>query len=230
VDNIKKYTPRHALQLFRLTNPAMFQCARCTRAKKSRRYALSDKHPGYKLCNRCYGRLVSMLDVENIALPNAKKTDLLADLLLSSFSNAQKQEAERLYRLSEKRTKYLDQKSVTFIATVLALRDILDTKTYLDWSSAIIGFCKAVENEVVLRLLKPLVDKTGSNVPDVERRDKDIGRIARFCQKPTAKPPELGNVFYFLQTSTNSKRRRKTYRVFTPSRISWLTCHKIAGL
>ena len=73
-----------------------------------------------------------------------------------------------------------------------------------------IGLCKAVEAEVVRRILIPLAHKAGDADLSADRNDKDIGRVAAFCADPTRKPPELGAFAHFLQTVIHSRQRRGT--------------------
>lgn len=73
-----------------------------------------------------------------------------------------------------------------------------------------IGLCKAVESEVVSRILMPLADKANGADLSAEKKDKDIGRVAAFCVDPTRKPPELGAFAHFLQTVIHSSQRRHT--------------------
>lgn len=86
----------------------------------------------------------------------------------------------------------------------------MDSAANLDWSPAIIGLCKAVETEVVARLIMPLTVLRGSTLLNKDVKDKDIGKIAKFCKNETEKPPELDTFAHFLQTTIHSEKRRLT--------------------
>ncbi len=73
-----------------------------------------------------------------------------------------------------------------------------------------IGLCKAVEAQVVARVLVPLASKAGGSDLSADKNDKDIGRVAAFCADPTRKSPELGTFLHFLQTAIHSRERRET--------------------
>jgi hypothetical protein len=101
----------------------------------------------------------------------------------------------------------------------------------LDWSSVIIGLCKAVETELVERIVLPLRAVLQGSDLRTDVKDKDIGRVAKYFADPTAKPPEMGTFAHFLQTSLNSESRRTTspvvvglFRLFsTLPNSSWLS-------
>jgi hypothetical protein len=87
----------------------------------------------------------------------------------------------------------------------------LQADPQLEWSPAIIGLCKAVEAEIVWRILRPLADLTSREDLSSDKSDKDLGRVATFCADSTRKkPPELGVFSHFLQTAIHSKQRRET--------------------
>ncbi len=89
-------------------------------------------------------------------------------------------------RLAEKRAAYLDQRSVVFLSTAALVQTALVGHLDLDWSPGIIGYCKAVENEVVTRLILPVAALLAGRVTRQEMDDKDIGRMAKFCTTPSA--------------------------------------------
>jgi len=213
MEPIKAYQPRHGLRLFRYEENITFQCNRCGEAKKSKLQASYDSVPGRSLCNGCYGFLLSVLDVREQRANDDAKADLLSALLLQGFSKAQKQDAERRLRLSEKRFAYLDQRSILFVSTSELVQTALLAHCDLDWSPGIIGYCKAVENEIVRRLVLPTAANLTGRVPKHELDDKDIGRMAKFCHTPDDRPPELGAFAHFLQTFIHSSSRRGTSQV-----------------
>jgi hypothetical protein len=80
----------------------------------------------------------------------------------------------------------------------------------LDWSPATIGLCKAVETEINARILIPLMAQVKGINLEVDIKDKDLGRVARYFAEPNTKPPEMGTFAHFLQTSINSQTRCTT--------------------
>ena len=76
----------------------------------------------------------------------------------------------------------------------------LQADPQLEWSSAIVGLCKAVEAEIIWRIVRPLADLTSRENLSSDKNDRDPGRVAAFCADPARKPPELGAFAHFLQT------------------------------
>jgi hypothetical protein len=206
----KEFAPRCGMRLIRLVEPRIFTCSRCTEAKKSKLFARPDVAPDRHLCNGCYGYLLSVFDIKKGSQSEDEKSSLLAAALLQAFSKAQKQESERLFRIAEKRAGYLDSKSVLFLSTANLVEDALAQKHELDWSPAVIGYCKAVENEIVKRLIDPLAGLVKGLLSRADLDDKDFGRVAKYCNSPSNKPPELGVFAHFLQTFASSTSRRAT--------------------
>lgn len=100
-----------------------------------------------------------------------------------------------------------------FIATAEHVAAQLELSAQLEWSPAVIGLCKAVEAEIVCRILRPLATLAGTEELTVDKTDKDIGRVAAFCTDPRRKPPELGSFAHFLQTVFHSEKRRQTSKL-----------------
>jgi hypothetical protein len=84
----------------------------------------------------------------------------LAAALLSAITLDQRRQAENLLRTSEKRAERLSAEAVRFIATAQYVAGQLQADPQLEWSPAVIGLCKAVEAEIVVRILRPLADLT----------------------------------------------------------------------
>jgi hypothetical protein len=121
------------------------------------------------------------------------------------------------------------QKGLRFVATAEHVASQLDASPQLEWSPALIGLCKAVEAEIIRRILGPL-STSGSDDLTADKNDKDVGRIARFCSDPSMKAPELGTFAHFLQTVINSEHRRQTsplMRRFLRITSDWTGSHWI---
>ena len=115
-----------------------------------------------------------------------------------------------MYQAVEKRAERLSPETVRFIATAEYVAGHLQSEPQLEWSPAVIGLCKAVESEIVNRILTPLMDKAGREDLSADKNDRDIGRVAAFCADPTRKLPEIGALAHFLKTVIHSQRRRVT--------------------
>lgn len=205
----KVYPPRGPLQQYRLAQSAAFNCFRCGRSKKSKLITIYGGDWSRRLCNGCYGRLLSIYEVKAGTAPEDERADALASVLLSFASKDEVAQAERLLRASEKRTELLSPEAIRFISTSEHVSKHLAGQPELEWSPAIIGLCKSVELEAVRILLRPLASQlAGANLA-VDRNDKDYGRVAAFCDDPTRRPPELGTIVHFLRTLANSKQRRE---------------------
>ena len=139
-----------------------------------------------------------------------KRAEQLAALHLYLVSLDKQRQAERLLLASETRAKRLSPETLRFLATAEYLAARLRSEPDLEWSPVIIGLCKAVETEVVNRLIRPLAQRTATEDLADDKKDDDIGRVAAFCADANRKPPELGAFAHFLQTVIHSQRRRHT--------------------
>lgn len=198
------------MQQFRIAELTAFHCFRCGQSKKSRLVVVYENDWNRLLCNGCYGRLLSIYEIKAGTKPDDEKATDLAEVLLSLLNKDQVREAERLYQLSEKRATLLSEAALKFVSTSEHLSRVLETVPDLDWSPATIGLCKAVEFEIIERVLIPLLGQTkGVNI-EADVKDKDLGRVAKFIAEPNNKPPEMGTFAHFLQTSINSQTRHTT--------------------
>jgi hypothetical protein len=206
----KTYPQRGPLQQFRFAESTAFRCFRCGDTKKSKLITVYAGDWSKRLCNGCYGRLLSLYEIKAGTRADDERAEELAAALLSAVALDDQRQAERVYRTSEKRAERLSSEAVRFIATAEHVAGQLQAMPQLEWSPAVIGLCKAVEAEVVSRILVPLADKAGGADLSGDKNDKDIGRVAAFCADPTRKPPALGAFAHFLQTVIHSQQRRDT--------------------
>ena len=208
----KRYPRRGPLQQIRFVEATAFRCFRCGSTKKSKLISVYMGDWSRRLCNGCYGLLLSFYEIKAGAKADDERAKELADALLLAVSLEDRRQAERVYRIAEKRAERLSPEAVTFIATAEHVARHLKSEPQLEWSPAVIGLCKAVESGVVNRILVPLANKAAAVGTDLsaDRNDKDIGRVAAFCMDSTRKPPELGVFTHFLQTVIHSQRRRET--------------------
>jgi hypothetical protein len=209
-DIVKTYPARGPLQQYRLAAVTAFGCFRCGQDKTSKLVTVLDADWQRLLCNGCYGRLLSIHEIKAGSGPDDERAEALAQLLLELVPADEQRRAEAALRVQDDRAEVLQPTSLRQLATATYVAEVLANRTGLDWSAAVIGPCKAVEIELVARLIEPLraacaaVDLT----PDVA--DNDLGRVARYCAGKTDTPPELGAISHFLRTAAHSKTRRET--------------------
>lgn len=209
----KTYPPRGPLQQYRFEDGTAFTCFRCGNTKRSKLITIYAGDWSRKLCNGCYGRLLSLFEIKAGTAALGQRADQLAELLLALSDTDQQREAERLFTASDNRASSLCPEALRFIATAEHVAKHLESSAQLEWSPAVIGLCKAVEAEIVSRVLRPLVDASAGLDLSGDKSDKDIGRVAAYCAEPDRKPPELGGFSHFLQTVSNSHQRRQTSRL-----------------
>jgi hypothetical protein len=212
---VKTYPRRGPLQQFRFAESTAFSCFRCGDTKKSKLITVYDSDWSKRLCNGCYGRLLSLYEIKAGTAADDERAEELAAALLSAVAREDQRQAERLFKTSEKRAERLSAESVRFIATAEYVAGQLQAGPQLEWSPAVIGLCKAAEAEVVSRVLRPLAARASREDLSIDKNDKDLGRVAAFCADPARKPPELGVFAHFLQTVIHSQQRRETSRLLT---------------
>ena len=207
---IKTYPPRGPLQQFRFAESAAFDCFRCSQAKKSKLITVYRGDWSKRLCNGCYGRLLSLYDIKAGTGPDDERAEGLASALVAMVADDDARQAEKLFRASEDRAAHLSAEALRFIATAEYVAGRLEADPQLEWSPAVIGLCKAVETEIVGRILRPLAALASRENLSADRQDKDLGKMAAFCADPSRKPPELGAFAHFLQTVVHSRQRRES--------------------
>ncbi len=207
---IKRYPQRGPMQQFRFADGTAFNCFRCGDAKKSKLITVYGGDWSRRLCNGCYGRLLSLYEIKAGTAADDQRVEELASALLSAVAVDDQRQAENLFRASEQRAACLSAGALRFVATAEHVAGKLDADPQLEWSPAVIGLCKAVEAEVVGRILQPLAASASREDLSSDKNDKDLGRVATFCADLSRKPPELGTFAHFLQTVINSQRRRET--------------------
>lgn len=224
----KTYPPRGPLQQHRFVESTAFDCFRCGQAKKSKLITVYRQDWSRRLCNGCYGRLLSIFEIKAGTAADYERADAMAATLGDLVADDDVRQAEKLFRASEERAERLSPEALRFIATAEYVAGRLGADPQLEWSPAVIGLCKAVEAELVLRVIKPLAGLTARENLSADRQDKELGRIAAFCADPSRKPPELGAFAHFLQTAIHSKERRESsvlVRAFLKLLVPWPGSH-----
>lgn len=220
----KTYPPRGPLQQYRFADSTAFDCFRCGEAKKSKLITVYGGNWSKRLCNGCYGRLLSLYEIKAGTQAEDERAEALSDTLLAMAATDDVRQAERLFRAADQRAERLSAETMRFIATSEFVAGQLDAAPQLEWSPAVIGLCKALELELISRVLKPLAALTVNSDLTADKKDKDIGRIAAYCAEPARKPPELGSFSHFLQTVIHSTQRRENsalVRVFLKLAADW---------
>lgn len=221
----RTYPPRGPLQQFRFAEATAFSCLRCGASKKSKLITIYRGDWAKRLCNGCYGQLLSLYEVKAGTAADDERAEELAGLLLSLVSQDAQREAERLLLAAETRTRSLSAESVRFIATADYVARHLHTEPGLEWSPATIGLCKAFEAEIVNRILRPLARLTAGVDLGEDRKDRDLSRVATFCSEPNRKPPELGTFAHFLRTVSQKPALQDTStlaRTFLRLSANWV--------
>jgi hypothetical protein len=224
------------MQQFQFADASSFVCIRCEQAKKSKFIAVYGQDWSKCLCYGCYRHLVSIYKVKAGTQTDDAKAESLGITLLAAVSADTKREAQQIFQASELRAKFLSPEALCFVSTAEHVARQLSAEPHLEWSPATIGLCKAVESEVVGRIVQPLADRTAGQDLGADKQDKDLRRMAEFCIDPTSKPPELGSFCYFLGIAIGSERRRQTSKLlaaFYELCRDWVESHWIlqtAGL
>ncbi len=78
----KAYSPRGPLQQFRFNEATAFKCVRCGQSKKSKLITVYSGDWSRRLCNGCYGRLLSLYEIKAGTGPADERADKLAAVLL----------------------------------------------------------------------------------------------------------------------------------------------------
>jgi hypothetical protein len=163
------------------------------------------------------------------------RAESLGITLLAAVSADTKREAQRIFQTSEQRARFLSPESLCFVSTAEHVARQLSEERHLEWSPAAIGLCKAVESEIVSRILKPLAARATCQDLGADKRDNDLRRVAAFVADATHKPT-LGQFRYFLEVAIHSQRRRRTSKLlaaFFALCRDWVESHWIlqpAGL
>jgi len=204
----KKYPSRGPLQQYRFANAISFNCFRCAQTKTAKLITIYSSNWDYKLCNGCYGRLLSIYEIKTGSLSEDERVEKLAEILLKFKDAADLNYSERISCIANEKEKYLSAPALRFFKTAEYTASQLSHMPQLEWSPAIIGLCKAVEIEILHKLILPLAVAAKEQDLTNDKNDKDIGAVAAYCADQNRKPPTLGQVVHFIGTVANSTNRR----------------------
>lgn len=184
---------------------------RCGQSKTSKLVTIYNDDWAKRLCNGCYGELLSIYDIKKGQQDVNEKVEHLSKILLELVDENKTIEQTKRIVIRQNQARYLSKVSLKFFATSECVANTLMNEPSLDWSPAIIGICKAFEVEIIERLVNPLKQLCiGIEIPATDLKDEDFGRIARFCAGKDDKLPELGAIKHFMSTVANSKVRIET--------------------
>jgi GH24 family phage-related lysozyme (muramidase) len=207
---VKSYPPRGNVQQFRLEAVLSFICFRCGLKKTSKLISVYRQDWGQLLCNGCYGRVLSIYDVQAGAKPEDEKAEALGQLLVRLADAEQQKIAFARSSISANRAAWLTDHSQRFIGTAEYVAQQLGTAPSFDWSPAVIGLCKAFESELIQRVIEALRTAVAGKDLSADQTDKDFGRIAKYCAGNSPTPPEIGTIGHFLNTVAHSRTRMAT--------------------
>jgi hypothetical protein len=128
----KTYPQRGPLQQFRFVESTAFACFRCGQPKKSKLIAVYNHDWSKKLCNGCYGRLLSVYEIKAGTAADDQRAEELVSALVSSVALDDQREAEQLFKTSEKRSEYLSPEGLRFVATAEHVAGHLDAAPRLN--------------------------------------------------------------------------------------------------
>jgi hypothetical protein len=94
---------RGPLQQFRFAESTAFRCFRCGDTKKSKLISVYGGDWSRRLCNGCYGRLLSLYEIKTGAAADDEKVEKLTAALFSAVRADDQRQAERLFRASKKK-------------------------------------------------------------------------------------------------------------------------------
>jgi hypothetical protein len=204
----KEYPKRGPLGQFRFDKSFSFNCFRCGQAKTSKLVTIYKNDWSKKLCNGCYGRLLSIYEIKAGQIVIDHKVAQLLEMLIKLVDEHRVKEKMLRLSLQSNQTKYLTPTTMRFFATSECVAETLNKEPNLDWSPAVIGLCKAFELELLEKLINPLRDFCKTvEFSEEDINDKDIGKIASYCSGKTLRPPELGVINHFLRIVVNNNEK-----------------------
>jgi len=201
----KTYPKKGPLSQFRFEKVVSFVCFRCRSSKTSKLISLYSEDWSKKLCNGCYGRLISLYEIRS-KLETNENLSALEKHIHQMWSQYQKELSNIELEISKKYS--YESATNKFLATAEYLKRNLPDDEFLEWSPAIICLCKAVENELIHKFINPLKtiakneDLTSSNF------DKRTQNIEKYIFGAKDTPPEVGGVAFFTELLAKSQNFR----------------------
>lgn len=204
---VKEYPQRGPIRQYRFEKALAFTCIRCTQIKTAKLITIYNSDWSKRLCNGCYGRLLSIYEIKAGQSTIDDKVEALISVLGTYLDNEKIQEEQARILIKENRAAHLSELALKFICTSEVISKTLENEIKLDWSPAIIGLCKAFELEMVNRILNPFKLMVANRSYEDDCNDTDLGKVVKYCTGKTIRPPELGSISHFLKTIAHSKSR-----------------------
>ena len=113
----KTYPSRGPLRQYRFASSVAFRCLRCGKTKKSKLVTVYSEEWSRKLCNGCYGRLLSIYEIKAGSGTESERVQELTDVLSALVTVDKRREVERAFRVADRRAETLSTEAVQFIAT-----------------------------------------------------------------------------------------------------------------
>jgi hypothetical protein len=133
----KAYLPRGRLSQFQLERAMPFACFRCGLAKKAKLQTIYDGDWSRRLCNGCYGYLLSIYEVAAGATTEDEKATQLALLVLDLVSADDARGALRRRSYGRDPQACLSPEAARFLGTAEFVAEQLRRRAEtLEWSSA----------------------------------------------------------------------------------------------
>jgi len=210
---IKKYPKKGPLSQFRFEKVISYACFRCKSVKTSKLISICNDEWDFKLCNGCYGRLISLYEIHRGQKSNEDKIEQINE----TITDIQKQFSESLDILiknySNKNT-HLDNLTNKYLATANLLYEKLPKREYIEWSPAILCLCKSVENELINKIISPLKKIASETINENPSEDKRTIKIEKYIYGKSNIPPELGAISFLFELLSNSEKWKQNNPIF----------------
>ncbi len=184
---VKVYPKRGPIAQYRFDKSIAFSCFRCNQEKKAKLITIYNDNWNKRLCNGCYGRLLSIYEIKVGSEENEVRIASLETLLESLVSEDEIRREIQKLTIKENKANLLHNNSLRFVASSDYISSKLGDEYLLDWSPVIIGYCKALEYELIEKLMIPLKEYTSKLDLTDDLKDMDLGRIAKFLSKSKQK-------------------------------------------
>jgi hypothetical protein len=193
------------LSQFRFEKAVSFICFRCAAAKTSKSITICNENWDYKICNGCYGYLLSIHNIKNSTDPDEKKFEAL-DKCIEQLARDYKSRIIAFRNKLDKSKSEFEDSTRRFLATAACLEEDLPKGEFLEWSPAVLCLCKAVENELINKFLIPMRNFGLDMATD--KSDPRTKRVDQFLSRETDTPPELGGISFYINLVAKSSSYR----------------------
>lgn len=212
----KTYPKKGPLSQYRFESASAFNCFRCGETKTSKLISIYRDDWSLKLCNGCYGRLISLYEIQNSSDPNEKKFLELDQIIKNIWSQFNQKISEIEFLISKSNPKF-EKSTIKFLATAEFLEKNMPEGEYLEWSPAIICLCKAVESELIHKFINPMRELGSKEKINADELDKRTQKFEKYIFALNDTPPEIGSIAFFtklISSSESYKKQSKALKIF----------------